>query len=230
LRTFTGQIGVLTEGVDGSAVYTVGNTQVLATVSGPREALERAALADSTDQVGILSVRFHAAAFSSTGGERRRSSRHDRRLLEWARLLEEAFSAAVLLDTLPRSEIDIFVEVLNADGAVLSAAINAVTLALLEAGIPMRDYVVAGTAALVQGTALLDANRMEEGAAPSVSVAVLARRQQVVLLTAEPRVAGDRLKGLMDLAIRGCGRVFEQLDAQVVRPWMHQTFLAKHGK
>ena len=41
------------------------------------------------------------------------------------------------------------------------AAINAGTLALIDAGVSMTDYVVACTAANLDGTAVLDANQPE---------------------------------------------------------------------
>ena len=54
-----------------------------------------------------------------------------------------------------RSQIDIFVEVLQADGGNLCACINAATLALIDAGIPLRDYVTACTASLVNDIPLV---------------------------------------------------------------------------
>lgn len=55
----------------------------------------------------------------------------------------------------PRSQIDISVLVLEQDGGVLQTAINAVTLALVDAGIPMNDYICATSAGLVDNNAIL---------------------------------------------------------------------------
>ena len=55
----------------------------------------------------------------------------------------------------PRSQIDISVLVLEQDGGVLQTAINAVTLALVDAGIPMNDYICATSAGLVDNIAIL---------------------------------------------------------------------------
>jgi exosome complex component RRP41 len=57
-----------------------------------------------------------------------------------------------------RSQIDIFVEVLQADGGNLCACINAATLALIDAGIPLRDYVTACTSSLVNDVPLVRPN------------------------------------------------------------------------
>jgi exosome complex component RRP41 len=45
--------------------------------------------------------------------------------------------------------------VLEQDGGVLQTAINAVTLALVDAGIPMNDYICATSAGLVDNNAIL---------------------------------------------------------------------------
>lgn len=52
-------------------------------------------------------------------------------------------------------QIDIFVQVLQADGGTRSACINAATLALSDAGIPMRDIVTSCSAGYLNGTPLL---------------------------------------------------------------------------
>ena len=46
--------------------------------------------------------------------------------------------------------------VLQADGGYRSAAFNAVSLALMDAGIAMKDFLVATTAGLLQNVAVLD--------------------------------------------------------------------------
>ena len=50
----------------------------------------------------------------------------------------------------------------QAEGSSIAAAINASTLALADAGIPMRDLLVASTAGLLQGCPVVDLNREEE--------------------------------------------------------------------
>lgn len=218
LRSFSGDMGILGGQVDGSALFEFGNTRVMASVVGPREALEKTSLA-ADSQVGFLTVKCHAAAFSSTGGERR--ARSDRRLQEWSRMVEAALTSSVMADAFPRSAVDIFVEILNADGSVFAAIINAVTLALIDAGIPMRDYVTAVTVAFItaNGVAILDPNRMEEsGSQPSLTVAVLARTGHVVMTSAEPRMPSEKVGALMKMVMSGTEQVFQRLDADTVRP------------
>ena len=143
--------------------------------------------------------------------------------MEWARYLEETFSSVVMTSTFPRSQLDIFVEISNADGGVLASIFNTVTLALLDAGIPMLDYVMAGSASYVQGHFLLDPNRMEEtSTCPVLIAAILPHSQKICFLNSEQRLAADKLPEMMELVERGALRIYEQLDSAVVRPYLYE--------
>ena len=152
------------------------------------------------------------------------------RLIELSRYLEETFASVVMTETFPRSQLDIFVEISNADGGVLSSAFNAVTLALLDAGVPMNDYVIAGSVSYVQGHFLLDPNRLEESSAcPVLIAALLPRTQSISFLNSELRLASDKVPAMLDLLKRGVGKVFEQLDNEVVRPYLYDLIEKKRS-
>lgn len=51
----------------------------------------------------------------------------------------------VELNCYGESQIDINIQVLQSDGSELAVVINAVSLALMDAGIRMRDFVVAAS-------------------------------------------------------------------------------------
>lgn len=53
-------------------------------------------------------------------------------------------------------------QVLQSDGGNYCASINAATLALVDAGIPMKDLVCACSASFVKETPVVDINHMEE--------------------------------------------------------------------
>jgi len=109
---------------------------------------------------------------------------------------------------------------------VLAAAINAATLALINAGIPMYDYVIAATAGYIQKTVLIDTSRVEEGSnPPTLTLAVYGRcPSQVLLLTADSRIGGgDRLELMSEGATKAAIRIFELLDKEVVRPCLQDS-------
>lgn len=76
--------------------------------------------------------------FSFTSGERKRKPRGDRKSQERSLELRRAMEAIIHLELHPRSQIDIFVEVLQVDGSDYCASVNAATLALIDAGIPIK--------------------------------------------------------------------------------------------
>jgi ribonuclease PH len=89
---------------------------------------------------------------------------------EYEQIIRQTFSPAILLENFPRAVISIVVQVVEDNGSVLSVAINAVSLALLDAGIPMLSVVTSATCAVFpDGTLVLDPSSPEEEVLPSRS-------------------------------------------------------------
>jgi exosome complex component RRP41 len=63
----------------------------------------------------------------------------DKKAQEISLSLKKTFEATILTTLYPRSAISIFVEVLQADGGDYAVCVNAATLTLIDAGIPIRD-------------------------------------------------------------------------------------------
>ncbi|KAG8944364.1 Exosome non-catalytic core component [Tulasnella sp. 419] len=179
----------------GSAYLSHGLTSVLVTVHGPREAKSRS---NTQHDRAVLSVGVDLPAFSGgTGGRRGKS---DKRTLEFTSTVKSTFEPIIQTHLYPRSQIDIFIQVLQQDGALLQAAINATTLALIDAGVAMSDYVCAITCALHDTISLLDLTNLEENDLPNLTAAVLPRSSKITLLTLETRIHLDRFEEMFKLA------------------------------
>lgn len=76
------------------------------------------------------------ASFST--GERKKRMKGDRRSTEISLVIRQTFESVIHTQLFPRSQIDIYIQILQADGGTRCAAINAATLALIDAGIPMK--------------------------------------------------------------------------------------------
>ncbi|KAJ7573855.1 ribosomal protein S5 domain 2-type protein, partial [Mycena floridula] len=189
---------------DGSAIISHGLTQVMVSVFGPREAKMRS---QTLYDRAIINVEVGIAAFSS--GERRKRSRGDKRVLEMATVIKSTFEPVVQLNLYPRSEIDIFVQVLQQDGGLLQACINATTLALMSAGIPMLDFVCAVTGGVHSTSPLLDLTLLEENDVPNVTVATMPRTDKVTLVTMETRLHVERFEEIFTLA-KDAGKVIHK--------------------
>ncbi|KAG8708411.1 Exosome non-catalytic core component [Ceratobasidium sp. 395] len=195
---------------DGSATVSHGLTTVNVSVFGPREAKNRA---QSMHDKALINVDVAEAPFSSN--DRRKRGRGDKRTLEFAASIRATFEPVVQVSLYPRSEIDIFVQVLQQDGGVLQTAINAATLALIDAGIALTDYVCACTAACIDTTPLLDLTNTEESDLPNLTLAVLPRSGRVTLVTMETRLHVERFEQIFKLAIEAGNVLHDQMRAAV---------------
>ncbi|KAF9448626.1 exosome component 4 [Macrolepiota fuliginosa MF-IS2] len=180
---------------DGSAVITHGLTQVLVSVFGPREAKMRS---QTIHDRANINVEVNVAAFST--GERRKRSRGDKRILEIGSTIKSTFEPVVQTTLYPRSQIDVYITVLQQDGGLLQACINGTTLALTNAGIPMADFVCAVTGGVHSTSALLDLTTLEENDVPHVTVAMMPKTGKVALVTMETRLHVERFEEIFRLA------------------------------
>ncbi len=93
---------------------------------------------------------------------------------------------------------------------------NAATLATIDAGIPMKDYVCACSASFVEDTPIVDINHVEESSAgPEIVVATLPKSDQIVFLEINGRLHEDHLSKVLDIATKGCRDVYSILDRTV---------------
>ncbi|KAJ3241298.1 Exosome complex component RRP41 [Chytriomyces hyalinus] len=216
LRRFNCDMGTASggyagSGADGAAYVEQGNTRCLVLVFGPKEPSMRSAVLHDR---ATLSVEFNIASFSS--GERKTKLRKDKRLLEMASIIKSTFESVILMSSFPRSEITIQIQILQFDGGSLHTAVNATTLALMNAGIPMEDYVVACSAGFGNGHPILDVNYTEEGMdVPVISLGITPRSGKVILLNLESRLHLDEFEKVVTLARDGCTQMHEILDTAV---------------
>jgi len=148
----------------------------------------------------------------------------DRRVNEMALTIQHAFESVLFLQHFPHSLITIHLQILSQDGSLLSTLLNASTLALIDAGIPMSDYICSCTAGSTSSYSsndesadpLLDLNGGEEQELPFLTVATLGESDRVVVLVCETRVQVGRLEGMLAVGVDGCKQVRSVLD-RVVR-------------
>ncbi|KAJ2339664.1 Exosome non-catalytic core component, partial [Coemansia erecta] len=164
----------------------------------------------------IINVEFNIAPFSTS--ERRKRSKGDKRLLEIASFVRQTFEGAIQRSVYARSQIDIYLHLLQHDGGTLETCINAATLALVDAGISMDDYVCACTAGFIDETPVLDLNSVEESSieTPDLTVAVLPRSGNIALLQMESKLHASKLDGVLELAVEGCKYIHKKLDEAVL--------------
>jgi len=203
LRPIKIEVGVLSN-ADGSAYIEQGKCKILAGVYGPREAHPKhLALPDRA----LLQTRYHMAPFSV---EERKSPAPSRREVELSKVIRESLEPAVFLEYYPRTSVDLFIEVLQADGGTRGAAITVASLALADAGIPMKDLVVACAAGKVEGKLVLDLSDTEDKQGEAdVPVAYMPTTDAVTLLQMDGNLTLEEFEQTVNMAINGCKQIYK---------------------
>lgn len=213
----------------------MGHTKVMCVVTGPAEPQAgqqkrgtvsgggggAGALGGGQKDAASIVVNVVVAGFSSV--DRKRRGRNDRRIQEMEITIQKALAANLHIHLFPHSTITVSLHVLSQDGSLLAALINATTLALIDAGIPMTDYITACTAGSTSSYAagddsadpLLDLNTQEEQELPFLTVATLGDSDKVAVLVCESRVQVSRLEGMLVVGVDGCRQVRRLLDGIV---------------
>lgn len=202
LRPIKIEVGILSN-ADGSAYIEQGKNKILAAAFGPREMHPKhLSLPDRM----VLRCRYHMAPFSV---QERKSPAPSRREVELSKVIREALEPAVFVEYYPRTGVDIFIEVLQADGGTRCASITAASLALADAGIPMRDLVVSCAAGKVGDTVVLDLMDTEDkvGAA-DVPLALMPNLNAVTLLQMDGILTSEEFEKAVNLAIEGCKKIY----------------------
>jgi len=203
LRPVKMEVGVLPN-ADGSAYLEQGRNKILVGVYGPKEAHPRHI---AKQDRAVIQCRYHMAPFSV--GDRK-SPAPSRRDVELSKVIREALEPAVFLKYYPRTSIQVFIEILQADGGTRCAGITAAALALADAGIPMRDLVVACAAGKAGGKIALDLMDTEDKIGEAdVPVALMPNLNGITLLQMDGNLSVDEFNTAVDMALGGCRKLYE---------------------
>ncbi|RIB35095.1 MAG: exosome complex exonuclease Rrp41 [Candidatus Nanoclepta minutus] len=199
----------------GSAIFKFGETWALAIVDGPKPGKMSAGFEE-----GLLRVRYDMLPFSVP---ERKKPGQGRREIELSEIIQRALKPAIFLDELHGSIIDVYVQILNADAGTRTAGINAASLALALAGIPMKDLVIAVAVGKVGERIVIDLNKEEEdydseklkndpekskfieyygeGKATDIPVAILPSERKFTIIQLDGEIERENLKKALNLAL-----------------------------
>lgn len=206
LRPMEAEAGIIPNAA-GSAYFKIGNTIAYAAVYGPREIFPRF-LADP--KKGILRCHYNMMPFSGSG-ERIRPG-NNRRAQEIAMVMNNALEPVIDLSMFPNAVVDVFVELPQTDAGTRCAAISAASIALADAGIPMKDMVSSVAVGQVDSTVVVDLNYNEEAYPAIVSdipVAMLHNTKEVCLLQMDGEISKQDLLKALELAKEATEKVYE---------------------
>ncbi|MBN2014972.1 MAG: exosome complex exonuclease Rrp41 [Candidatus Altiarchaeota archaeon] len=211
LREIKIEVGVLKRAT-GSAYVEWGKNKVLAAVYGPRE-LHPKFLRNPTK--AVLRCIYNLAPFSV---EDRKRPGPDRRSVEISKVSAEALSSVVMLERYPNAGIDVYIEILQADAGTRCVGLTAASVALADAGIPMKDIVAACAAGKISGEIVLDLMKEEDNYGESdLPIAVMSRKKDVVLLQMDGKLTREEFKKAYELAVNGATQVYEIQKAALLK-------------
>ncbi len=210
LRPIKFEVGVLSQ-ADGSAYVEQGRNKIIAAVYGPRELHPKhLALQDRA----LLRCLYRMATFSVS---ERKSPAPSRREAELSTIITQALQPAIFLEYYPRTSIDVYIEIIEADGGTRCASINAASLALADAGIPLRDLVAACAVGKADGQIILDLNDLEDKYGEAdMPMAMLYRRGDVTLLQMDGQFTIDEFNKALELGKTGISKIY-QLQKETLR-------------
>ena len=209
MRPHSMKVGVLPQ-ADGSAYIEMGNNKIIVAAYGPREMHPKHL--SLPDRLRVR-AEYRLATFSVN---ERKSPAPKRREIELSKMIQEALEPSIFVEKFPRSSIDLFILVLDADGGTRAASITAASLALADAGIPLRGLVSAVAAGKVGGKIVLDLSDEEDKYGQGdLPVAIINQNKEITLLQADGQFTVDEVKQGIELAMKGCDQLY-QMQRQVL--------------
>jgi len=109
----------------------------------------------------------------------------------------------------------VYIEILQANAGTRCAGLTAASVALADAGIPMRDIVPAIAAGKADGHVLLDLNKEEDNYGQAdVPIAIMPSTDEIVLLQMDGNMTRQEFDHAIELAVGACHEVHDlQVDA-----------------
>ncbi len=187
---------------DGSALVKFGSTHAICSVYGPRAVFPRHM---EESETGILRCRYNMAPFSV---DDRKSPGTDRRSTEISKVTRFSLVPSIFLEDFPKSTIDVFIEILQADGSTRVTGINAASIALAEAGVPMKDLVSACSVGKINDTLVVDLSGKEDNNSEAdMAVAMMPNKNAITLLQMDGALTKEEIMTLLGYATETCKKI-----------------------
>ena len=152
-------------------------------------------------------------------GERKRPG-PSRRSTEVSYVTANALKPVIDLEAFPNSVIDVYILIIEADASTRCAGINAASLALAHAGIPMKGLVSSISIGKIGDEIVADLTKEEEDfkvkkgneevkAATDIPFAFLSNSEKISLMQLDGNVNVEDLKKAISLAKKTCKKIID---------------------
>lgn len=209
LRKIKIKLGVLAE-ADGSAYVEWGKNKVVAGVFGPNPVLPKHL---ENPKKAILKTYYSMSTFCSLEEHGRMGP--NRRALELSKVIEEALEGIVLTHLFPRTQIEVYMIVLEADAGTRIASFVGAVGALLDAGIPMKDIGVGVAAGKIDGKIVIDLDKEEDNYGEADMPVALTRNGDILLFQMDGKLTKEEIKEALGLVFEKAEDVEKELRKAV---------------
>ena len=207
LRPISAKVGIIPR-ADGSAMFRIGQTVAYAAVYGPRDLYPRFL---QNPERGILRCNYNMMPFSGAG--ERVKPGGNRRSKEISLVTEKALLPVLDLSDYPNAVVDVFIEFPQTNAGSRCAGICAASMALAEAGLPMKDLVSAVSVGQVDDKVVVDLDYQEEayedGPVSDIPIAMLPRTGKISLLQMDGDISKDNLMKCLEIGKEACSKIYE---------------------
>jgi exosome complex component RRP41 len=155
LRPIIAKVGIIPN-ADGSAMFAFGDTVAIAAVYGPKKMHPQHS---QNPRKGTLRCTYNMISFSVNDRIRPGPSRRSQ---EISKVTEWALEPVVMLEGFPNMVVDVHIQILQANASTRCAGINAASMALAHAGIPMREMAASISIGKLDKQLVVDVNKKEE--------------------------------------------------------------------
>jgi len=203
LRPIKMEVGIL-KNADGSAYIEWGNNKIFAAVFGPREVHPHHL---SKPDRGILRVFYRMATYSVF--ERKRPA-PGRREKEISMIISDCLEPVLFLELYPGTAFEIFIEVIDADGGTRCASTTVASLALADAGVPMKSLVTSIAVGKIDGEVVVDLSGVEDKAGEAdLPIAISWYNNEISLLQFDGDMNFEEIDTTLNLAKEAAAKIYE---------------------
>jgi len=208
LRKIRMQVGIVPE-ADGSAFIEWGGNKIICGVYGPRECIPKH---EANPYKAVIKCRYMMSPFASL--EEHGRSGPSRRSTELSKVIKEVFENLILAEEFPNTQIEVYIDVLQADGGTRTASIAVAAVALANAGIPMKDMVSAVAVGKGGDELIVDLGKLEDNFGQSdMPLAISAKDKRLLLVQMDGLLTKEEIGKILDMAERSAAKVSKiQMD------------------
>ncbi len=205
IRKVRMEAGIIPE-ADGSSFVEWGGNKILCGVYGPRECIPRHG---ANPYRATIKCRYMMSPFASA--EEHGRSGPSRRSTELSKVIREVFENLVVAEKFPNTQIDIYIDVLQAEGGTRTASVTAAAIALVNAGIPMKDMVSAIALGKAADVLLVDLGKAEDNFGQSdVPLAMSHKDKKLHLIQMDGLLTKDEIEKMVEMAEKATDQLHEE--------------------